>query len=450
MKFPSRQPAVDDLPGVTGTVRVDRRTGLAAAPAAARRHRGRRPPRPRPGHRRGAGRRRRGRGRERLAVHLRPLPQPRSRAARRAPAWCWSTTSGPTCSAGSGTAHRVRVARGRGARRRRAGGGRPRARRRARSARQMDEARSGLATQLQSFTHNTTEFLRREQELLLHGQGVPETRTRIERPAGRRRGPRLRLPRGPARGCAASSASSDPVLVGVDAGADALLAAGHRPDIVVVGEDGLARAAAGDAGSTVSDKALRGAREVVAARRPLRPGGRLGAARPARRPARRRMAASGTSEDVALLLADVRGRQPDRRGRHARHPRRVPRPAARRAGQHLPDPAPGRPAAGRRQGRPAAVRRPGAAVAPAAGAARRAARPGRRDRRDAGGRRLVVVDRAAPCSDVLDLDPRTVHVISFRYHIVSIVVGLPGARRSASRSAAARSRARSTTPWSTR
>ena len=32
-----------------------------------------------------------------------------------------------------------------------------------------------------------------------------------------------------------------PVLVGVDAGADALIAAGHRPDIVVVGEDGLAQ-----------------------------------------------------------------------------------------------------------------------------------------------------------------------------------------------------------------
>jgi uncharacterized membrane-anchored protein len=44
----------------------------------------------------------------------------------------------------------------------------------------MSQARSGLTTQLQSFTHNTTEFLRREQELLLHGQGVPRTRTRIE------------------------------------------------------------------------------------------------------------------------------------------------------------------------------------------------------------------------------------------------------------------------------
>ena len=47
----------------------------------------------------------------------------------------------------------------------------------------MEEARGGLATQLQSFTHNTTEFLRREQDLLLHGQGVPRLRAQI---AGRR------------------------------------------------------------------------------------------------------------------------------------------------------------------------------------------------------------------------------------------------------------------------
>ena len=44
---------------------------------------------------------------------------------------------------------------------------------------QMDSAREGLTTQLQSFTHNTTEFLRREQDLLLHGQGVPELDTVI-------------------------------------------------------------------------------------------------------------------------------------------------------------------------------------------------------------------------------------------------------------------------------
>ena len=37
---------------------------------------------------------------------------------------------------------------------------------------EMDQARSGLAVQLETLTHNTTEFLRREQDLLLHGRGA--------------------------------------------------------------------------------------------------------------------------------------------------------------------------------------------------------------------------------------------------------------------------------------
>src|SRR4051795_7066718 len=127
----------------------------------------------------------------------------------------------------------------------------------------MLDARSGLSTQLQSFTHNTTEFLRREQDLLLHGQGVPELRTPL---AGR---PVVVVVRGydyreDLRNLRRFIQEQRPVLVGVDAGADALLAVGHRPDIVVVGEDGLAQAGtSGEGGTTVSDKALRGAREVV-------------------------------------------------------------------------------------------------------------------------------------------------------------------------------------------
>ena len=107
----------------------------------------------------------------------------------------------------------------------------------------MDEARSGLSTQLQSFTHNTTEFIRREQELLLHGQGVPQTRTVIERR------PVVVVVRGydyreDLRGLKRFIREQRPVLVGVDSGADALIAAGHRPDIVVVG----ARSRCGSAG----------------------------------------------------------------------------------------------------------------------------------------------------------------------------------------------------------
>jgi uncharacterized membrane-anchored protein len=170
----------------------------------------------------------------------------------------------------------------------------------------MEDARSGLSTQLQSFTHNTTEFLRREQELLLHGQGVPATRTVLD---GR---PVVVVVRGydyreDLRRLRRFIREQHPVLVGVDAGADALIAAGHRPDIVVVGEDGLAQGSiAGERGSTVSDQALRSSREVVL--HADRSGRAIGSDRLERLGVRHQtLSASGTSEDVALLLADVRG-----------------------------------------------------------------------------------------------------------------------------------------------
>ncbi|HEX6249569.1 MAG TPA: putative cytokinetic ring protein SteA [Nocardioidaceae bacterium] len=169
----------------------------------------------------------------------------------------------------------------------------------------MEEARGGLTTQLQSFTHNTTEFLRREQDLLLHGEGAPELRTRLDgRPVvvvvrGYDYREDLRRLKGYIR-------EQRPVLIGVDAGADALLEAGHRPDVVVVGETGLA--ATGRAGdrTAVSDKALREAREVVL--HTDRTGRAVGSDRLDRIGIRTQsFSASGTSEDVALLLADHAG-----------------------------------------------------------------------------------------------------------------------------------------------
>jgi len=49
-----------------------------------------------------------------------------------------------------------------------------------RVAEQLAEAQSGLSTQLHTLTHNSTEFLRREEALVLHGEGVPRPRTRLE------------------------------------------------------------------------------------------------------------------------------------------------------------------------------------------------------------------------------------------------------------------------------
>jgi uncharacterized membrane-anchored protein len=172
-------------------------------------------------------------------------------------------------------------------------------------AEMMDEARGGLSTQLQSFTHNTTEFLRREQDLLLHGQGAPEVKTKLE---GR---PVVVVVRGydfreDLRRLRRYIREQRPVLIGVDAGADALLEAGHRPDLVVVGETGLAQGVrSGDSGA-VSDKALRGAREVVL--HTDRAGRAVGSDRLGRIGVRAQtFSASGTSEDVAMLLADLAG-----------------------------------------------------------------------------------------------------------------------------------------------
>ena len=171
----------------------------------------------------------------------------------------------------------------------------------------MEQARGGLATQLESFTHNTTEFLRREQDLLLHGQGVPELRTKIQ---GR---PVVIVVRGydyreDLRQLRRYIREQRPVLIGVDGGADALLEAHHRPDVVVVGEEGLGTTSSstGDQGQRVTDKALRSAREVVL--HADRSGRALGSDRLERIGVRTQvMSAAGTSEDIAMLLADAAG-----------------------------------------------------------------------------------------------------------------------------------------------
>ncbi|WP_210651783.1 putative cytokinetic ring protein SteA [Nocardioides sp. SYSU D00065] len=159
---------------------------------------------------------------------------------------------------------------------------------------EMAKARSGLAAQLESFTHNSTEFLRREQDLLLHGHGVPSTATEMAgRPvvvAVRSHGWEDEL-----RGIKPFVREQRPVLVGVDRGADALASAGHRPDVVVV---------TGDGDDQPSAAVLRKARDVVvlvergAPRSATEHLERLGI-----RPLR--FETSATTEDAALLLASA-------------------------------------------------------------------------------------------------------------------------------------------------
>lgn len=164
---------------------------------------------------------------------------------------------------------------------------------------QMNEARLGLVAQLESFTHNSTEFLRREQDLLLHGSGAPRLATRV---AGR---PVVVVVRGhdhvaELAGIGSFIREQAPVLIGVDGGADALLDAGHRPDIVVV----TVRRRESDNGEALSAKALKGAKDVVAlvdrgsSRTATEQLERLGV-----RPLR--FESGATAEDAALLLGDL-------------------------------------------------------------------------------------------------------------------------------------------------
>lgn len=157
----------------------------------------------------------------------------------------------------------------------------------------MAEASRGLADQFDSFATNTLEFMARERDLLFGGMGLPPLDhdladrhvlvvvrgyTYKEDLAALR--PYIR--------------DVHPVLVGVDGGADALREEGYRPDLIV-----------GDMDS-VSETALRSGAEVV-----------LHAYPDGRAPGRERLESlgvpyrvvqvSGTSEDVALLLAHGKG-----------------------------------------------------------------------------------------------------------------------------------------------
>ena len=159
---------------------------------------------------------------------------------------------------------------------------------------EMGRARTGLTAQLESFTHNSTEFLRREQDLLLHGQGVPRTSTDM---AGR---PVVVVVRSHGwedelRGIRPFVREQRPVLVGVDRGADALAEAGHRPDVVVV--------TAGD--ELPSAAVLRKARDVVVL---VERGAQRSATEQLERLGIRplRFETTATTEDAALLLASAR------------------------------------------------------------------------------------------------------------------------------------------------
>src|SRR5215470_11979867 len=157
----------------------------------------------------------------------------------------------------------------------------------------MAEAKANVALEIEAFATNTLEYIKSEYPLLIDGIGLPELRTKLN---GRDVLVVLRGYHHREDIAALRSFIRDrrPAMVGVDGGADALLEAGYRPDMIV-----------GDMDS-VSDRALTCGAEVVVHAYPdgTAPGlARLEALglHPVVFPA------TGTSEDVAMLLSDDKG-----------------------------------------------------------------------------------------------------------------------------------------------
>ncbi|MEA2703255.1 MAG: hypothetical protein QOD63_1200 [Actinomycetota bacterium] len=155
---------------------------------------------------------------------------------------------------------------------------------------QIEAAKQSINTELEAFAENTLEYLRQERHLLTDSPVLPDLSVDM---AGRHV---LIVVRGGSDSKADLDAlrayirEIQPVLVGVDGGADALLAAGHRPDVII-----------GDFDSVSTDALQEGAQLVVHA---FRGGEAPGAARleelglPFTT-----FESAGTSEDVAMLLA---------------------------------------------------------------------------------------------------------------------------------------------------
>lgn len=153
----------------------------------------------------------------------------------------------------------------------------------------MEAAKAGLGDQLDRFARNTIEYLERDKTILTDEMWVPHTRVPL---AGRHvlvvvRGHDFKADLDALRPYVAEMR---PVIVGVDGGADAVIEAGMKPDMIV-----------GDMDS-VTDDALRSGAELIVHAYP-----------DGRAPGMERLTALGltgtpwplsaTSEDLALLLA---------------------------------------------------------------------------------------------------------------------------------------------------
>jgi uncharacterized membrane-anchored protein len=153
-------------------------------------------------------------------------------------------------------------------------------------------APSGLVVQLESLTHSTSDFLRHEQELLVHGRGLPEVGTDL---SGRPVVVVAEAQHADLQALRRFVREQAPALIALGRVADDLVGVSWAPDVVVV--------TAGDPSSVPSTDALRIARDVVV----LAPRGSSRAEQVAVETAGVTpylVDSSASAEDIALLLAD--------------------------------------------------------------------------------------------------------------------------------------------------
>ena len=157
----------------------------------------------------------------------------------------------------------------------------------------LDKQRARIDRALHDFTENTLSHLREESGLLSGAIDLPETRTRF------RDRHVLIVVRGTdherdLRALRAYIEDVNPVLVGVDGGADAIIREGLRPDVVL-----------GDMDSA-GEPALRSGAELIVH---AYPDGRAPGSERLRRLALPHtvVPSAGTSQDVAMLLAHEKG-----------------------------------------------------------------------------------------------------------------------------------------------
>ena len=159
--------------------------------------------------------------------------------------------------------------------------------------RALADQRSRVTQALEAFADNTMRYLREEGKLLAEGIEFPQLNTRfrdrhalvVARGPGYKRDLRMVKP---------YIRDFKPVLIAVDGGADALIEAGYKPDVIV-----------GDMDSVSDDALASGAELVVHA---YRDGSGPGAERAERlRVPYHVVPVTGISEDVALLLAYEKG-----------------------------------------------------------------------------------------------------------------------------------------------